>query len=320
MDKILIGDSLKLAKSALVSGSLVAIPTETVYGLAANAFDNLAVRKIYEAKNRPLSNPLIVHVADLEQAEVLVKNPPTIFYDLATKFWPGPLTILLPKQPIVPDLVTANSFNVALRVPNHPLTLELLRSIDFPLAAPSANPFGYVSPTNARHVYDFFGKKVNYILDGGCCTVGIESTIISISPENEIFLHRLGAISVEDLEKKIKTKIKMRDAKGETPGSRKSHYAPHKKLLIGDIETLIQSFQGEKIGVLAFDRAYDQVKPKLQYILSKKGCLHEAAQNLFSGLRYLDSLDIDFIIASYVPPTGVGLAINDKLMRASHIA
>lgn len=320
MDTTSLGDNLKLAKSSLIAGSLVAIPTETVYGLAANAFDDLAVRRIYEAKNRPLYNPLIVHVASLEQVETLVRDIPKIFYDLASTFWPGPLTMLLTKRSIISDLVTAHSPKVAIRIPNHPLTLELLRSIDFPLAAPSANPFGYVSPTTAEHVSDCLGDRVSYILDGGPCKVGIESTIISISSRDEIFLHRLGAISVEDLEKKFGKKVQMIDSKTsiQTPGSSKSHYAPNKKLIIGDIKFLMRSIKEKKFGILAFDRAHDELDEKLQYVLSKRGCLHEAAQNLFTGLRYLDGLDIELILANYVPPAGIGLSINDKLERASY--
>ncbi|MFT6149838.1 MAG: L-threonylcarbamoyladenylate synthase, partial [Saprospiraceae bacterium] len=174
-----IGQDIKEAAELLKNGKVVAIPTETVYGLAANALNDAAVKLIFTTKERPMTNPLIIHLPSLEAVQIYVTELPLLAKKLAAVFCPGPLTMVLPKKPIVPDTVTANLPNVAVRIPNHPLTLELLRMLDFPLAAPSANPFGYISPTTAQHVENQLGKKIPYILDGGLCQKGLESTIVS---------------------------------------------------------------------------------------------------------------------------------------------
>lgn len=173
-----IGTDVREAARLLAAGGLVAIPTETVYGLAANAFDEAAVLKVFAAKQRPAFDPLIVHVHSLEQVREVVRELPPEAEALMRSFWPGPLTLVLPKQPRIPDLVTSGLDTVGVRMPAHPLTQELLRALPFPLAAPSANPFGYVSPTTAQHVLDQLGERIPYILDGGPCTIGVESTII----------------------------------------------------------------------------------------------------------------------------------------------
>jgi L-threonylcarbamoyladenylate synthase len=182
----IIGTDIQLAARLLRDGEVVAIPTETVYGLAGNALNANAVLKIYEAKNRPHFNPLIIHVASPDHFKLYVSEIYDSVYRLAEKFCPGPLTFLLPKRDIVPDLVTAGSSKVAIRVPAHSTTLMLLRRLDFPLAAPSANPFGYVSPVTAQHVYDGLNNKIPYILDGGACNVGVESTIAGFENGNVI--------------------------------------------------------------------------------------------------------------------------------------
>lgn len=315
-----IGKDLNYAKSLLVSGDLVAIPTETVYGLSANAYNATAVYKIFTVKNRPSFDPLIVHTHSIEQIKDIVTIIPDTLYTLVESFWPGPLTILLPKQKIIPDIVNSGLNYVAIRIPNHPLTLELLRSLPFPLAAPSANPFGYISPTIPQHVQDQLGAKIDYILDGGPCKVGLESTIVSIE-NDEIIIHRLGAILKEDLQRVTKYRIKIFTEKNDiikTPGTMKSHYAPKCRLILGDnIEDLALKYSNSRIAVLSFSKNYDFLKKKNQCILSTSGSLEEAARNLFSALRYLDSLDVDYIIASRVPNIGIGLAINDRLQRAA---
>lgn len=314
----IIGTDIAHAKNLLEKGELVSIPTETVYGLAANAFDENAVLKIFKAKNRPSFDPLIVHAASIEQIESFVIDIPELFYELAESFWPGPLTVLLPKKNIIPDLVTSGLSHVAVRIPNHPIALELLSSLSFPLAAPSANPFGYVSPTTARHVEDQLENKISYILDGGSCKVGLESTIISID-NNGVCIHRPGGVSIENLESKIGKTLKFADpnSKIQVPGTMQSHYSPRKKIILGEIDKLLESFSDRKIGILSFDKKYNCVDSKKQVILSDVGSLDEAARNLFSGLRYLDSLDIDLIISEYVPNVGIGLAVNDRLRRAA---
>ncbi len=232
-----IGTDIKIALNLLNRSEIVGIPTETVYGLAANAFDPIAVAKIFKAKERPAFDPLIVHTSSLERAMRFVEIIPGKAYKLANKFWPGPMTLIFKKKAIIPDIVTSGLETVAVRIPNHPLTLELLRSIDFPLAAPSANPFGYISPTSAEHVNEQLGEKIKYVLDGGDCHVGIESTIIDFD-DDEINVLRLGGCKIEDL-KKIVGKINLRPITSSNPvapGMMNSHYSPLTPIIIGDID------------------------------------------------------------------------------------
>jgi L-threonylcarbamoyladenylate synthase len=317
MDKI--GTDIQFAASLLKAGELVAIPTETVYGLAANALDPDAVLRIYEVKNRPHFNPLIVHLSELSEASKYVRDIPTAAIALAEKFWPGPLTLLLEKSERIPDLVTAGSPLVAIRVPAHPLTLSLLKGLPFPLAAPSANPFGYISPTTAKHVEAQLGDKIPYILDGGPATVGIESTIVGFDKGGHALLYRQGGIPSEDMEA-ITGKIKMVKASGkpQTSGMLKSHYAPTTPLFLGDLADLRTLHSGKKIGLLRYSEKLEGVPADWQVVLSPSGDLHEAAKSLFSGLIRLDSMGLELILAETVPETGLGRAINDRLRRAQH--
>jgi L-threonylcarbamoyladenylate synthase len=194
-----IGTDLSKARKLLLNGELVSIPTETVYGLAANALNADAVARIFTVKDRPSFDPLIVHVPDLEMVDLYVEAIPVKARKLARLFWPGPLTLVLPKKPIIPDLVTSGMDTVGIRCPDHALTRDLLRSLSFPLAAPSANPFGYVSPTKPEHVEEQLGEKIHYILDGGECTIGIESTIIGFDNEMPV-VYRLGGLSLEKIQ------------------------------------------------------------------------------------------------------------------------
>lgn len=312
-----IGKDLARAKELLLQGELVAIPTETVYGLAGNALDAQAVVKIFTVKNRPQFDPLIVHVANRAQAEKLVESIPLAAKELMTRYWPGPLTFLLPKKPLIPDLVTAGLATVGIRCPDHPLTHALLSSLDFPLAAPSANPFGYVSPTTPGHVNAQLGNQVKYILDGGPCRVGLESTIIGF--ENEPTIYRLGGLGVEEIEKVIgPVKIDLNTSSNpKAPGQLKSHYAPRKKLVVTNLKPISSSYTTQRVGVLAFKEYAVGVKHDQQIVLSPAGNLEEAAKNLFSALRSLDTLEIDLILAEPVPEYGLGKAINDRLRRAA---
>lgn len=315
----IIGLDVNYARFLLQSNDIVAIPTETVYGLAANACNEHAVYKIFSAKKRPSFDPLIVHAHSIEQIKSIVTIIPDQLYELAKVFWPGPLTILLPKKRIIPDIVTSGLSQVAVRIPNHPLILDLLRSLDFPLAAPSANPFGYISPTTPQHVEDQLGTIISYILDGGPCQVGLESTIVSID-NDELIIHRPGAILTDDLKKVSKCKIKSSTNIGsniQTPGAMKSHYAPKNKLILGNVDELILKFDPKRIAILSFDKHYESISKEKQYILSAQASLEEAARNLFSALRYLDSLNVECIIATLVPDIGIGVAINDRLQRAA---
>jgi L-threonylcarbamoyladenylate synthase len=313
-----IGKDIIKAKQLLEKGNLVAIPTETVYGLAANALDPTAVVKIFSVKNRPHFDPLIVHVSNLDQANGLVESIPEKAKKLAQLFWPGPLTILLKKKTIIPDLVTAGMDTVGIRCPDHALTQSLLQSLSFPLAAPSANPFGYVSPTQPSHVNDQLGNRIDYILDGGECKVGIESTIVGFENDKAI-IFRLGGLSIEAIEKEIgKVSIQLNSSSNpKAPGQLKSHYAPQKKVVLGNLSELIKKYDSKKIGILAFSKKDETVNPDHQIVLSKSGSTEEAAQRLFSALRELDKRDVEIILAEWVPETGLGKAINDRLHRAA---
>jgi L-threonylcarbamoyladenylate synthase len=316
-----IGTDIQAAIQYLSQGAVVAIPTETVYGLAANALDINAVTRVFEVKNRPSFDPLIVHIADINALDSLVLSTPEPLMQLAQRFWPGPLTLLLPKKALVPDLVTSGSERVAIRIPNHPLTLALLQALDFPLAAPSANPFGYISPTTAQHVQDQLGLAVPYILDGGPCQVGLESTIVGME-DNIPVVYRKGGLSVEAIESLIgPVKVMAQSSsRPEAPGMLHSHYAPRKRLYLGDIDTLLNNFQGNKLGILTFNHLVQQNETNYVLDLSPSGDLSEAARNLFGYLRTLDQQAVDFIIASKVPDHGLGKAINDRLTRAAFIA
>jgi len=313
-----IGKDITKAKKLLEQGELVGIPTETVYGLAGNALDENAVVKIFTVKDRPRFDPLIVHVANLAQARQLVVSFPDKAEKLATQFWPGPVTFLLKKKDIIPDLVTSGMNTVGIRCPDHALTQDLLQSLSFPLAAPSANPFGYVSPTHPDHVNAQLGDRIKYILNGGACRVGIESTIIGF--ENQIpTIFRLGGLSVEEIEKTIgPVELQLNTSSDpKSPGQLKSHYSPRKKVVWGALAELVERYSALKIGVLAFKAQVDGVELENQLVLSPTGSLEEAAKHLFGNLRVLDKKNIDIILAEEVPDIGLGKAINDRLRRAA---
>ncbi len=301
----------------LQQGNLAAIPTETVYGLAANALNPEAVTKIFEVKGRPAFDPLIVHITSIFEVDKYAAEFPDKAQQLAREFWPGPLTLLLPKKKIIPDLITAGLGTVGLRCPNHHLTSALLKQLDFPLAAPSANPFGYVSPTSAQHVQDQLGDKIEFILDGGPCEVGLESTIAGFEGE-DIVIHRLGGLSIEVIEAVV-GKVKLRlnaSSNPKAPGQLSSHYATTKKMIIGNLNELLIKHEGEHVGLLSFKTRYPSV---YSFVLSPAGSLQEAAQNIFCMLRKLDQSPVDKILTEYVPDVGIGRAINDRLKRSATI-
>lgn len=308
-----------LAKYALINNDLVAIPTETVYGLAGNAFSEEAIAKVFALKQRPLYNPLIVHIKSAQYLEHVACDIPAIAQQLADAFWPGPLTLVLKKKAIVPDIVTAGKDTVAVRVPNHPIALSLLSQLDFPLAAPSANPFGSISPTTAAHVYSYFDEKVGVILDGGECERGIESTIIGFE-NNEAILYRLGSLSMEDIESKIGTlKLNTLDDKTpKAPGMLSRHYAPQTDTyLTDDVNALLTAHPDKKIGLLLFKNKISDVPVFHQEVLSVNGDLKEAASQLYAAMHRLDKLNLDMIIAERLPDVGLGKTLNDKLTRAT---
>ncbi len=310
-----IGNDIQKAKYLLEQGELVAIPTETVYGLAGNALNLDAITKIFTVKDRPHFDPLIVHVADFNSILPYVTEVPQEAKRLAEKFWPGPLTLLLRKQNIIPDLVTSGLDRVGIRCPDHSLAKQLLQQLPFPLAAPSANPFGYVSPTTPEHVNEQLGEKISYILDGGPCQVGIESTIIGFENSTPV-IYRMGGLNMEEIESIVgRVKVQTHSTSNpNAPGQLKSHYAPGKKVILGQIEELLEQYPAHRSGILTFQKDFNS---PYQIILSPKGSMEEAAQNLFSALREFDKMPIEFILAEILPEQGLGRAINDRLRRAS---
>lgn len=316
-----IGDNIAEAAALLQQGGLVAIPTETVYGLAANALNPEAVLSIFTTKGRPTFNPLIVHVPNAAHFERYATHVPPLVHQLAAQFCPGPLTFVLPKKSLVPDLVTGGGDTVALRVPHHPLTLALLGQLDFPLAAPSANPFGYISPVTAMHVYQQLQGKIAYILDGGPCQVGVESTVIAVEG-NTIHILRAGGITAEDLRMAAPgADVQAQQWNGAqqpaSPGMLKSHYAPKIKLHFGEMEALLHQFTGQRKALITFTNTYTNPEVLAQEVLSPTGNLQEAARNLFAAMRRLDDSGADVILAERFPQHGLGIAINDRLERAS---
>lgn len=314
-----IGHNIDIAASLLKKGEAVAIPTETVYGLAANALDTRAVARIYHIKQRPSFDPLIIHLYDFSRVYEYVEEVPEPLRKLAERFTPGPITFLLKKKDIIPDLVTSGSAYVAVRIPAHPVTRELLSKLDFPLAAPSANPFGYISPTTAQHVADQLGSKVYYILDGGPCEVGVESTIVGMDDKGGVEILRKGGLSVENIEDCV-GQVHVRDistSNPEAPGMLISHYAPKVPLILGDLNKLTIGAHQEKTGVITLRNFLPHITTKHQVVLSPSGNFMDAARNLFAGMRYLDNFDLDVIYAELLPETDLGVAINDRLRRAA---
>ena len=315
----MITTNIKKAKQVLLKNELIALPTETVYGLAGNAFSEIAIKKIFALKKRPFYNPLIVHLKSAACIGDVAKEIPESASLLADKFWPGPLTLVLKKQEHISDLITAGKKTVAVRVPNHPLALALLDTLEFPLVAPSANPFGSISPTSAGHVFNYFGEELEVILDGGECEKGLESTIIGFENEQPV-LYRLGSIAIEDIEK-IVGKLSItttNDKSPSAPGMLSRHYAPKTETyLTNDISELLKSFEGKKIGLLLFKNQLQNKSIIHQEILSKSGDFTEAAKNLYAAMHRLDQSKLDVIIAERVPDEGLGKTINDKLERAT---
>ncbi|MDQ3049925.1 MAG: L-threonylcarbamoyladenylate synthase [Bacteroidota bacterium] len=317
--KTITGSDISMAAGFLKQGQLVAIPTETVYGLAGNALNEDVVLNIFRTKNRPQFDPLIVHVGGIEEVNKYAMNIPDVAYELMKKFWPGPLTILLQKKQSIPDLVTSGLPTVALRMPNHPMTLALLQQLNFPLAAPSANPFGYISPTTANHVSDQLSGKIPYILDGGACQVGIESTIIGFE-NNQCIVYRLGGMDIDKI-RKITGTVLVSDAENpipNAPGMLKSHYAPSRPVYFGDLHQLMKKWHASNCAFLCFTgEGYDFPTGNHIYKLSPQGNLDEAAKHLFTALRDFDKSDAELLLAEKFPDKGLGMAINDRLMRAA---
>lgn len=315
----IISSDIAKAIAILNRGELVAIPTETVYGLAGNIFNEVSVKKIFTTKNRPEFNPLIVHIPSKDYLKKVVSEIPEKAQQLADAFWPGSLTLILPKHKSIPDLVTGGKGTVGIRIPNHPLTLELLSSLEFPLAAPSANPFNRISPTKPEHVAEYFSNQIEMVLDGGTCQKGVESTIIGFENDEPI-VYRLGAISLEDIEAVIgRVTIKNKNEENpDAPGMLLKHYSPKTKIIVSEaIKKDIERFKNEKLGILSFRTSHSDSRIQFQSILSEKGDLEEAAANLYEALHELDKQNLSLILAEKFPDNGLGRTINDRLQRAA---
>jgi L-threonylcarbamoyladenylate synthase len=308
-------DDIKKAAAIIRSGDLVAFPTETVYGLGANAFNPEAVAKIFETKERPSFDPLIVHICEISQISDLYNGDDERVFRLAEKFWPGPLTMVLPKTSNVPDLVTSGLNTVAVRMPDNPIALELIRQSETPISAPSANKFGMISPTEAAHVSKQFPDI--FILNGGKTQVGIESTVITLN-EDGFEILRPGVITAEDLEKVVpQSKQKIQKKELNAPGLLKSHYSPKKPMYIADDPCLRYKDQ-RKGGLIAFGVPGKDCRFAKVEILSESKDLREAAVNLFSAMHKLDEEDIEYIVAQPVPEEGIGVAIMNRLVKAAY--
>ncbi|MDP5101668.1 MAG: L-threonylcarbamoyladenylate synthase [Nonlabens sp.] len=318
----IISTDIAKAIAILNNDDVVAIPTETVYGLAGNIYSEKAINRIFAVKKRPFFNPLIVHVHDVKEVDKLVTDFPEKARLLALTFWPGSLTLILPKKDSVPDLITAGKDSVAVRVPNHPVTLELLRRLDFPLAAPSANPFGSISPTKAIHVNDYFENDIGMVLEGGSCANGIESTIVGFE-SGEPIVYRLGSISLEELEAVVGPVSVMNKKENApvAPGMLSRHYAPKTRTyLVDNVTAFIANHTDKKIGVITHDEHIETTERVTVIKLSSTADLKQAAAALYSSMHHLDTLDLDLIVAQRFPDTGMGRAINDRLERATKIA
>ena len=310
---------LQLPAELLRTGHLVAFPTETVYGLGANALDADAVAKIFASKQRPSFDPLIVHVPEPDAAWALAADVPPLARQLADAFWPGPLTLVLPKTDAIPGIVTSGLDTVGLRVPDHPVALALLRAAGVPVAAPSANPFGGVSPTRAEHVT----VPCDAVVDGGPCRTGVESTVVGFDARGGAVVLRLGGTPTEEIEAVVGGVVAVArpGAKLTSPGMLERHYAPRTPLhLVDSTRTVsVDRRRAERLGVLILSPdAFDDAEGFAQcFALSAHGDLIEAAARLFDVLRTADHAELGGLVATPVPDHGLGRAINDRLRRAA---
>ncbi|MDQ8202778.1 L-threonylcarbamoyladenylate synthase [Pelagicoccus sp. SDUM812003] len=317
-------ENLRELRKFLLFGGLVGVPTETVYGLAANALDPEACAKIFEVKQRPTNDPLICHVSGIDALDDICEVNP-LARRLAKRFWPGPLTYVLPKKAKVPDIVTAGLGSVAVRCSAHPDFHRLVEQCDFPIAAPSANPFAYISPTTAQHVEASLGSRISFILDGGPCAFGVESTIVDLRDESLPRVLRYGALPVEDIEIELGRSIDKPEPSDDAdesvqhlaPGALPKHYSPRTPL------ELRGGLSPQDLDALADDQAALLISKPSQAVganvfwLSESGKLSDIAAHLYAKLRELDELGFRQIVAEEAPELGLGLAINDRLRRAS---
>lgn len=313
----IVGNDCNQARLLLEKGEVVAIPTETVYGLAANGLNELAIHKIFEAKDRPLCNPLILHFSSKEAIKPYVLDLPPILEKLADFFWPGPLTLLLNKSSLVPEIITAGLDRVGVRVPAQPLIQDLLQSLSFPLAAPSANLYGMISPTQATHVYKQLQGKIPYILDGGACENGIESTIVGLENE-QVIVYRLGGISLEQLSNAIGYVPQLKNHSENQPvtsGMVKHHYAPNTPFAYLEADFVFEEDNNDGFILLKDNRP--EIPNTQKYILSETGDLKEAAQKLYAAMHFMDQKYYSKLFIERFEEIGLGLSMNDRLNRAT---
>jgi L-threonylcarbamoyladenylate synthase len=319
--KTVISTDRDAAVELLRKGELVALPTETVYGLAANALNSIAVAKIFEAKERPRFDPLIVHLPNREWLRRIAELPAgdrQLISKLADKFWPGPFTMVLPKCKLVPDIVTAGLDTVAVRISAHRVFAEIVGELDEPLAAPSANRFGRVSPTTAQHVLDELDGRIPLIVDAGPTEHGIESTIVAVR-DHRISILRRGPITGEQLSEFADIVSVVVTQRISAPGQLPSHYTPTTPLRLIDNAEASPPQKNQRVGLLAWSGAFRRFEAFAAVRnLSDRGDLREAAANLFRYLHELDALGLDLIVAERVPSRGLGAAIMDRLERAAH--
>lgn len=324
--------SIDQAVSLLRNNEVVAIPTETVYGLAASLYSEKAINKVYSIKGRPSTNPLIVHIGRKEDLIPLCTTVPKPLQLLIDRFWPGPLTILVEKSEQVPSTVTAGSSRVGVRMPNHSLTLQLLQALPFPLVAPSANPYNAISPTSAKHVHDYFGTQIPLILDGGPCLQGIESTVVGLE-NGMVTIYRQGMITTEQIQELVENVVDLsgitKNATRSTahdnpeinkaqvaPGMTSKHYSPKTPTIVCEHLEKFKEDSDAK-AFLLFSKKRPELPQAHQYVLSEKEDLNEAAARLYQVLHELDEKLYRQIICERFPDIGIGRAINDRLLRAS---
>jgi len=315
----MISTNIDTAKQLLQNEGIIGFPTETVYGLAGNVFSDKAIRSIFEMKNRPYNNPLIVHIGNIEQLDKVSQEIPLKARILAEQFWPGPLTLLLKKSSEVSDLVTAGQSTVAVRMPNHSLALDLLNSLNFPLVAPSANPYQSISPTSAKHVEHYFGNQGLFILEGGESINGLESTIVGFE-EDEVIVYRHGAIPLEELESAVGSVRLNEEQKNGivSPGMAAKHYSPKTPLIFADsLIKQIEHFETKDIAVICFDKLPKLFNMESSIIYSFQGNLENAAKRLYGLLHELDDRNLECILIEKFPDQGLGRTINDRLKRAA---
>ncbi|WP_208560971.1 L-threonylcarbamoyladenylate synthase [Marinilactibacillus kalidii] len=324
-------DALAEAASLLKKGEVVTFPTETVYGLGADATNETAVKKVYEAKNRPADNPLIIHVASIDQARAYAQEVPEKAEKIMAAFWPGPCTIVLKKQGPLAATVTAGLDTVGIRMPNHPIALELIRLTGKPLAAPSANSSGKPSPTSAAHVAHDLNGKIAGIVEGGETGVGLESTVLDLSDPSQPTILRPGGVSQEEIEAVIgpvrfKTNVGHQSEIPTAPGMKYTHYAPVEPVMIVSEKGLgwkkaieIAQGKGEVVGLLAFDHTIRQYADEqtISFSLGENGDVISASQRLFKGLRYFEDTEATIILAEPVERAGIGEAYMNRLEKSA---